>query len=72
MTPPNADNAWSLLLDSIGELRKANDEAHKEIKALLREQNGRVRKLELWRAYVIGAAAVCGALGGLATKIMVG
>lgn len=38
-------------------LRQENTREHAEIKGLLTAQNGRVRKLELWRSYVLGAVA---------------
>lgn len=57
------------MLTQLGELRKENNNAHDTIFDYLREQNGRVRKLEQWRAALTGGLAlltfVIGTLGTL-------
>ena len=35
-----------------------NSKEHEEMKSVLTEHNGRLRKSEIWRAYITGALAV--------------
>ena len=44
------DKVWDMLLENLADWRAENNHAHDEIKTLLKEQNGRVRKLETWRS----------------------
>lgn len=41
----------------------------KEIKQRVMEQNGRVKKLELWRAYLLGGMFVVSSLVGIIIKV---
>ena len=54
-------------LELLRALREENTSDHAEIKALLIAQNGRIRTLEQWRAYLIGIAA---GVSGLVTAIV--
>jgi hypothetical protein len=51
------EKVWGLLLDSLKEWRDENRAEHEEIKALLREQNGRIGTLERWRAGIVAVGA---------------
>ncbi len=52
-----------LIRDQLAEFRVDNKEEHREIIALLREQNGRVRSLEEWRRTVGRTAVMWGVIG---------
>lgn len=57
------------MLHQLGQLRQENNKAHQTIFDYLKEQNGRVRKLEQWRAFLTGGIAfltfITGALASL-------
>ncbi len=66
--------ACAIGLDPIrmGKMFEKIDAMHddiKEIKAKVNEQNGRVKKLELWRAYLLGGMFVVSSLVGIIIKI---
>lgn len=39
-------------------LREENTTAHRDIQQYLQQQNGRIRKLEQWRSYILGGMGV--------------
>jgi len=44
--------------EEIRNLRKENSDAHRDIFAEVKRQNGRVRKLEQWRSWITGGLAL--------------
>jgi len=57
----------------MGVMFRQIDEMHeniKEIKQKVNEQNGRVKKLELWRAYLLGGVFVVSTIVGIVIKIL--
>ncbi len=61
-----ADNNYDLLLEKINNM---HDDVI-EIKRDVKKQNGRVRRLEDWRNYLVGGGAVCSVIGGILWKLL--
>ena len=47
---------------SIDSLKKSNAEEHAKLEQHAKTTNGRVKKLELWRAMIVGALVILGSL----------
>lgn len=62
MSEQNGDTTSSQLIDIVNQnlqtLRQENKEAHQAIQNALDKQNGRLRKLEQWRSWMLGGMAL--------------
>ena len=59
-----------VVLEAIRDFKKDNKEEHRDIIKRLDLQNGRVRKLENWRAYIIGYVSAVAFFTGLFITIL--
>ena len=59
----------NMLVRLISDLRVENTAAHNDILATVRAQNSRIKKLELWRAKLLGICAAISA--GIAAAITI-
>jgi len=64
-------NSINIILEVIRSFKEENSKAHSEIKTLIKEQNGRVRKLENWRIYLTGIAVGAGLIAGVSGKYII-
>ena len=55
----------------IGEKFDENKKEHKSLQDRVDSTNGRVKKLEIWRAYLIGAWAVVSIVLGISSTILI-
>jgi len=55
------DRAWELLVENIAAIRKSVTDVDGKIAEGFKTLNGRVRKLEYWRAYLTGAVGMVSA-----------
>ena len=62
----NHDTMHQLILSKVEDL---HDDV-KEIKVAVKKQNGRVRQLEDWRNYLLGAGALGSVVAGVLWKLL--
>jgi hypothetical protein len=58
------------LKDHINEKFEENVESHKKTTQGMSEINSRVKKLELWRAFIVGGMAISGSIIGAIWSIL--
>ena len=59
-----------VVLEAIRDFKKDNKEEHRDIIKRFDLQNGRVRRLENWRAYIIGGMSAIAFGTGVAITIL--
>jgi len=53
-----SEETESDIRQAIQDLREENNTAHRDIFTEVQKQNGRVRKLEMWRSWIAGGLAI--------------